>query len=85
MKTKRTAFRSALAAASLAAAVVVSANPASARLNEARYASHESTRPYRAPQHAGAAGMYDSLSQGHQTYANPDRDYFSGVNEPPGY
>ena len=80
MKTKRTVWMSVLAAAALSAVALTPA-PVSARTSEIRYLPRASAHAHHAPQPRVSGDIYESLSQGHQSYSNPDRDYFSGVNE----
>jgi hypothetical protein len=82
MKTKRKVWVSAVAAAALAVTAVASTSvPVSARTSEIRYLPRASAHAHHAPQPRVSGDIYESLSQGHQSYSNPDRDYFSGVNE----
>jgi hypothetical protein len=62
---------SAVAAIALAAAISA---PASAQ----RYVRHAQTygHTYEAPQAQFSRDLYSSNAQGHQSYSNPDRDFY---------
>jgi hypothetical protein len=79
MKANRKISTAAIAAAALAAAFTASPVPVSARAGDGlvpvRYLSRG--HAYQKPQ---SQDIYQSNAQGHQSYSNPDRDYFSGLN-----
>jgi hypothetical protein len=70
MNAHRKRSTSAVVAAALAAALVAASGPAFAR----QRASEPAYRP------SQSRDIYQSNAQGHQSYSNPDRDYFSGLN-----
>jgi hypothetical protein len=81
MKTNRKISTAAMTAATLAAALTASSVPVFARAGEGlvpvRYLSRGSAHAY---QRSQSQDIYQSNAQGHQSYSNPDRDYFSGLN-----
>jgi hypothetical protein len=85
MNTNRKTSMSGLAAAALAAGVIVGCSPAFARTDEAkglvaiRYLQRTPGHAQQSSQHPG--DIYQSNAQGHQSYPNPDRDFFSGAND----
>jgi hypothetical protein len=85
MKTNRKTLMSGLAAAALAASVIVGSGAAFAQTDEARglvtirYLQRTHGHAQQSSQHPG--DIYQSNAQGHQSYPNPDRDFFSGAND----
>jgi hypothetical protein len=70
MNMHRKTSTSVAVAVALAAALVAASGPAFAR-------QRVSGPVYQSSQ---SRDIYQSNAQGHQSYTNPDRDYFSGLN-----
>jgi hypothetical protein len=87
MKTNWKTSMSGLAAAALAAGIVVGCGPAFAQADEARglvairYLQRTPGHAQQSSQHQPPGDIYQSNAQGHQSYPNPDRDFFSGAND----
>jgi hypothetical protein len=87
MKTNRKTSMSGLAAAALALSVIAGCGAAFAQTDEARglvtirYLQRTPGHAQQSSQHQPPGDIYQSNAQGHQSYPNPDRDFFSGAND----
>jgi hypothetical protein len=86
MRSVQEAMMATVAAAALAANIVAVPGPALAQTDEAsgaisvRYQPRASGHARQPSRSQSSGDIYQSNAQGHQSYPNPDRDYFGGQN-----